>query len=550
MVLAWSQRTALGVVALAVRRVGRIARVACLATLACVACSSSAGSGAGDGGGSTTPSATSVTFDDGEVLTTAPKASIDIALHVSGDDARVTVWLEGDYADASLSVGEVVTSERKAKLTLHAPSVPATFTIRARLAGAPDARLGVSVSAAGFADVRVLSKYDGKRPSPSVTASVFVKSRCADLAAAFAKGQLVDGALAESGALSTPLTITSVPAGSHLSVLVRIRLYATGCVDLDALAPGGTHDVDVDILDRAMALDRTDLETSFTFTPESADFTAWSHMLDVAIGQAATALVPQGSSESQVLLDAMRAAVPASSQAAFDASRAQGGWDSRAATWLAQRTPTMRDRATAWMTAGKPESMGQLVAHLVPGASAGYATMALESLGAFDATLAGLAVISPFTWTADPQDVVHLAGTVHLWPTALTCAAGDGRARTSVPGALDAPNALGTLIDCTGLATSLVGAGVSYPSCAASCTASLCRQGIARMWSSARNASSAASADLPIEITASAPASVGDSAEPTQFDGAWVGQVGSSSSAYGAFGSKGVARGLKGSVPR
>ena len=538
MSLAWARRVALGVVAFSV--------------VACVACSgaSPGANAAADGGGGA--SGASVVFDDGDVLTIAPKVSVGIALHVSGDDASVAVWLEGDYADASLSLGDVMTVDRKASLTLHAPSVPATFSIRARAAGtagSSDARLAVSVSASGFASVRVTSRYDGKRPAPVVTASVFVKSTCADLAAAFTKGQLVDGALAESGALAAPLTIASVPAGSHVSVSVRIKLYAAGCVDLDALAPGAIHDVEVDVLDRAMALDQTDLETTFSFAPDSTDAAAWSHMLDGAIAQAANAFVPQGATESQLLLDAMRAIVPSSSQAAFDANRSQDAWDTRAASWLAQRTPSMRDRAVAWMTAAKPDAMGDLVAHLGPGQSAGYATMKLESLGALDATTAGLAVISPFTWTADAADVVHLGGALHVWPTALTCTAGDARARAAVSGSTDTATALASQIDCAGLSTALVGGGASYPGCASSCTASLCGQALAVMWTGARDASSAGGDDLPIGITASAPALVGDDAEPTAFTGAWVGQVGSANSPYGVFGTKGVAKGLRGSVP-
>src|SRR5260221_13288378 len=120
MVFALTRRVALGALALAF-----------------AACSTNSDSAVADGGGSGGGNGVSVAFDQAGVLTLAPKMSVDVALHVTGDDTNVNVWLEGDYADASLNVGDVNTADRPAAVTLHAPSVPATFTLRARVAGAP-----------------------------------------------------------------------------------------------------------------------------------------------------------------------------------------------------------------------------------------------------------------------------------------------------------------------------------------------------------------------------------------------------------------------------
>src|SRR5262245_4452282 len=73
----------------------------------------------------------SLTFDVGGVLLATPSQSIDIGVVLTGiPDQAVTVWLEGDYSDASLGASDIVTKGGKGTARLLAPSVPATFTLR------------------------------------------------------------------------------------------------------------------------------------------------------------------------------------------------------------------------------------------------------------------------------------------------------------------------------------------------------------------------------------------------------------------------------------
>jgi hypothetical protein len=513
--------------------VRRVAPGALAATIA--ACGSSHGNAspngaAPSGGGS---SAESVTFDAMGVVTAAPSQSVDIAFHVSGADAAVSLWLDGDYADASLANGMIGTTNQAATVTLHAPSVASTFAIHARIGGGPDAVLPISVSASGFASVRVVASYAGKRPMPSLTASVFVHSTCADLAGAFAKGQLTDGGLAATGTLGAPIAIGSVPAGSHVAISVRVKQYAAGCVDVSSLSPDATGDEPVAILDRPMALGSAQLNTTLTFEPGTDDLAAWQKMLDAAIADAAGAFA--GSNEAGALLDAMRAQIATSTaQSQYDASRSQGTWDTRTATWLSSKTPTMHDRITSWMVAAKPDMLGNLNAHIAGGAQNGYANFTLVSFAKLDATAAGFAASGPFALSADASDVLHVAGAIRAFPTALACAGGDARAVVQVPGSTDAANALASAIDCAGLTSSLVGSGTSYAGCDAACTATLCKSAISAMWSNAKGASAAeANGALPIAVSASAQAQVGDNAEPASFTGAWVGQVGTGGAMFG-----------------
>jgi hypothetical protein len=515
-----------------------------------IACSQSAAAPAPGADSGAPGMGESVAFDAQGVLTTMPRGSVDVGFHLTGEDAVVSIRLDGDYADASLSAGVVSTSGGHGSVTLHAPAVPATFAIVAHAAGGPDARLDVAVSASGFATIRVVPRYTGKRPADLVTASVFVKTTCADLAAAFASGQFQDGTPASSGALAMPLPLPTVPAGAHVAVVARIKQYANGCVDLDTLAADTARDVEVMMLNRPMALGAIDLVSGLSFQPDATQATAWTQMLDGAIARAGGAFVPSSASESTAILQAMRSLVPASGRAAFDAASTQYGWDARTTMWLAQHPPTMRSRALAWLNAGKPDALGTLALDILATPMPGYATFALKSYAGLDAAAIGMSVSTPASISADADDVLHMAATLHLWSTALVCETADARARMAVTGSTDSASALAMQIDCTGLASALVGTGVSYPACDAACTALLCKSALVAMWKNAHDASAVSADDSMIDMTVSAQATIADDASPAQFIGAWVGQVTSSQSSYAPFGIKGSAQGAETTIPR
>lgn len=448
-------------------------------------------------------------------------------------ETSISVWLEGDYLDASLSHDQLTAEGGRAAIILHAPSAPATFALRAKLRSGATARIDVAVSANGYGSVRIVSKYAGARLAPSIIGSVFLKSSCADLA----RLPLMDGAPMMTGTLTGPLNIPSVPAGSHVAVLVRIAHYATGCVDVDTLVPSVVRELPVTIEDLPMALDKTNLDSLFTLEPDATDRAKWDAMLAQAVTKASSAFIPQGAMESTVLLDAMQAAAPLGNQSQFGASRTTGTFEMKTATWLGAHLPLMTDRATTWLSAGKTEAFGNLTMHIANGPGPGLAAIDLKTFGRLDAAASGLSTRVPFGWTADPKDIVHLSGSVYVRPTALVTSAADGHARTDVVGSTNVASALGTQIDCAGLATSLVGAGVSYAGCGAACTAALCQTALSTMWKGATDASAAASEEAQIRMTASARADVGEYADPKQFSGDWVGEVSAPGATFGLKGS-------------
>jgi hypothetical protein len=505
--------------------------------------------GADEGGNTPAPvKPQAVRFDLDGVLTVAPGQIIDVRIVAPESSARVSVGLEGDYLDGSLGASEVVPENGVATVSLHAPTSPTTFSMRARLDGSNDARLDVSVSASGFGTLRIASKYTGRRSATFVVGSVFVKTSCPELA----QGALKDGAPKVSGPIGTPLVIPSVPAGTRVAVSIRVGHYANGCIDVDALVPGVTRDVSVDVFDRAMALDRTNLQTILTMAPDPVDRQAWDAMLEAATAKTLSAFVPEGMPESTALLDAMLASAPASAVSDFTTSRTQGTYEAKTSSWLAAHPPALRVRATAWTTAAKPDAFGDIGLHIDPGKSAGLAEVTLQTFGILPANEAGVTTRVPFGWTADAKtttldDTVHLSGSVYVSPTALVTRAADRHAVLDVPGSKGVPSALATQVDCAGLATALVGAGTSYPGCGATCTAILCAAGLEEMWTRAHEASATSLEVTQVGLTASARAEVGDDAEPVAFTGAWVGQVAAPGNK--SFALKGVAKAAYGTTP-
>ena len=517
MSFAWTPRIALG-----------------CALIACGCSSSSADSAMGPPS-SGTSSVAAVSFDDGGTLTALPSQSITLGITVVGADTNVTVWLEGDYLDASLSADTVASQGGHASVVLRAPALATTFTIGARIAGAADARMTVAVGAGGFGTINVVPHYSGPRATTAYRASLFVHSTCDDLA----KGALKDGVPAVDGTPFSKIVIPDVPAGAHVAVAVRVGHYIRGCSDVDAIVPQRTTDVAVSLYDVPMALDQTDLDVTLTFDPTSYEGD-WGPMFDAAAGRASSAFL--SGTESYALLDAIRATIALSAdKQTFDQARTSGGWDAKVTTWLGAHAPSMHERVQTWMAAAKSDPIGSLLIHLTATSESGNASASPTSFGGIAAADVGITAPSAFAWSADAADAVHLSGNVLLQATPLVTHLANAHAVSAVPQSTDVASALANAIDCTGLMANVVASGVLYGQCGAACAADACRTAIASAWSAACAPSIAADV-ATLKLTASGIAQVGDAAEPVTFTGAWLGQV---SAATGQFATKGTASGKK-----
>ena len=483
-----------------------------------------------DGGSAT------ISFDDGGVLTLAPKETATLDLSAAGlSDA--TVSLAGNYLDAFLDADAVDLSSGHGQVTLRAPSSPTTFSVLAA-SGQATARLDVSVSATGFANIRVTADYHGKRAVPLVVASTFVETTCAQIA-----GNVVDGSPRKVETFGDPILLGSVPTDGQVAVFVRIQHYATGCFDVASLAPGETRDVTVDVYDLPLDLADSSLETRFTFAPDPGDAQALESYFTQIVGPSVMeASFPSTSGESTRLLDAMASASGVASQ--FDAARSNKGWDAATSTWLSQHLPTMHDRVAQWLGEAVQSGVGDLTGHLAGDASKPIFTPSM--LGPLDAPSAGISAPLPFVWSGQANDVLSISGSIAIVPSKLACAAADLRAQIDVPSATGVADALATTIDCAGLGSALVPQGYAFGQCDASCVAGLCDAALNGLWNAGAASLDKTSDVLTLSLSVAAPADLIDTPQVQSYAGAWVGTFGYATQQIAT---KGVAKGAYGTLP-
>lgn len=508
----------------------RWARASCILALgAALACSEAIGTTPPqtDGG------AASIQFTEGSVVTLAPSDTLVLDLAATGV-ASANVSLVGSYLDAFLDASSVDLSSGQAHVTLHAPSSASTFSVLAA-SGDVTARLDVSVSATGFATVRVTVDYQGKRAVPIVAASTFIEQTCAELGTSAQDGSpLVYGTDGET------LVIPSVPTDGRVAVAVRIAHYATGCVDITSLTPNQIDDVTVPVFDLPLDLADSSLDARFTFAPDPGDATS---LASYFAGVADTVIDATFSEdEAGGLLDAMQSA--STSPSAFGAARDQNDWDSAVSGWLAQHTPSMHERVATWMAEAALGTVGDLTGSVTGAAS--KPTFAPSMLGPLDAASAGVTAQSPFTWSGQANDVLSLTGTIQIVSSELACAAADYRASVDVENANGVVSALVSEIDCGGLGTELANGGDAFGQCDATCMSDLCASGLAAEWAAGAKSLAQTTNLLSLSINVAAPVDVGDAAQVESYAGSWVGSFSTQNTSVST---KGIAKAANGTLP-
>lgn len=490
--------------------------------------------------------ALSLAFDVEGALRLTPRATSLVGIVAPTDVQEVALSLEGSYEDASLAEARVHLEGGRGSVLLYAPTVPATFALRARTlsskgdAPVADGVVNVAVSSQGYAVLRVRPTYGGKRPAQTILASVVVRSDCATLA----KGPVKDGNPIDAAPAGQPILLVDVPAEGHVSVVARVARYAVGCVDLDTLVAGSVRDVPVMVHDLPLSLATAHYGASLTLDPSTPDDAAWRAAYDAGVALALDTFMPAGASEGARLLDAMARAAPTADASAFAGARTQEQWDPKVAAWLGAHGPSLRARAQAYASAGRDDARGPLLVALRPteGDPEGQVTTAAQALGGLTAAALELGPEGLFRWQADSEDSLRLAGALRFSPSSLACAAADGRGRLAVAGARGAADAVASGMDCGGLARELVPSGVAYGACGALCIQGLCEGGLSVLWRDAAQSSTTRGEATRLELTASARAGLTDLPEATSFEGTWVGDV---TSPGARFGLKGVFSGRK-----
>jgi hypothetical protein len=435
----------------------------------------------------------------------------------------VNLSLEGNYGDAALTTGQVTLGATPAHVTLECSSTTAAFTIIAQ-AGGQSVPLHVTVATSGSATVLASPIYSGHRLTPQFYATEYPLSTCAELTATAPDAGAAKWTAGPSGA---PIAL-SVTAGERAAIQMRIGHYAFGCADVDPLVPAASIALPVQVYDIPMALALTNLAASFPFSFDPKG-TSWTNVAGAATSRIKWAFFGASSPDATVLLDAMAGAItdPAG-QAQFDQLRQSQGWDGTTKTWLAAmpHLPRIGDRAAAWLNAAATDTVGPLVLQIGAATGTGTAPVFATTLGGLSWNAAGISQPPPFQWTADANDTIHIEGAIDLASTPLFAHEADLKAAGTVKGAVDCPSAVAAGIDCGGLGMQLAAkTGVSYGTCDATCTGNLCASALAAVWSAAAAPAAGGADIIHTTITASAPATVGDLAEPAYVTGGWLGNM-------------------------
>jgi hypothetical protein len=468
-------------------------------------------------------------FEPNTTLTISPKATqLLTVLAVPAGLFRVRFALLGSGSDsapgdAALDASEIDTDPTTgvAQVTLTAPSVPTTFTVRASVSTL-QTQLGVSVSALNYTTLRVLPSYSGKRPVTSWTATARAGVKCASLMG----NPPPDGDLSVTAAVGMHLDIVEVPVGVDLAVTLRVGHYIGGCADQSALSEEDGNQVLVYASDRPVNLDATALDLSFGPTLPEATLTK---LMSSSVSVTESALSNGTASDVTALLDAMREATVATSRDAFSAARQAHAWDAALSAAFGTGAATrLRDPADRWFNAGLTGFYAADTFSGELGALPGGALLTLNTVAQVPAASAGFPTTFQTTWSADSSDTLLLGTELSWLPSRLLTALAVAPALVEFPQAATADGALAQSVNCTLVGTTLLAQGsvpgsVVYNGCDEACSVSACSAAVTALWKSAGDASGGTSATLT--VTGTGAAQVGDDASVTSLSGSWVGQL-------------------------
>ncbi|MGK4005558.1 hypothetical protein WMF31_23230 [Sorangium sp. So ce1036] len=433
-----------------------------------------------------------------------PPAPYKVSFSLLGDAGGA--WLDRTTATAD--------DEGRAWVELHASNL-STFRLRAATKEGLAAELGVAVSAEGFGTLRVTPVYQGTRFANGWTASVVAGATCEELAATAPEAPM--GALVAHGGPGGPVVVTGAPVGPSLAVALHSGRTLWGCARERELQAGITRDVRVPIKDLPVDLAATRLD--MTLTIASAE--GLDALLEASTERMIHGFLPDGE-EAASLLDAMELAAPPEEADAFMARRAALGWDTTAREHLAALSPRLQDRCRGWARAGLAEAPLSIVGSLSGAVDMpGRALFNVSRFGSLPAASAGVPSDQTMSWTADPGDVLRLAGTLSWSPSRYVGGAAGLGAAAEMPATRSIAAALAAAAECPALGAALGG----YPGCNSTCMATLCARGLELRRLASMEAPDRAGPTGKLVVNASGHAQIDSTGAPMKWTADWLGTV-------------------------
>ncbi len=466
------------------------------------------GGQSGDGDGDLGIDPETIVFERSSTLTLLPTEVAELRVLVEPAE-RQTVTFD-ILADAETFDGFLLEASTKvqddgiASISIQAPSMPATFAVRAKL-GNQEAQLAVSVSAQGYGTLNVHPNYLGKRSIERWTASARAGTSCEQLGSYWQ-----DGSLTASGMSSVKLD--SVPSGVSIAVSLRGDELVSGCTTLTNVKADGVLDVTVEVNDRPLGVSGSQLFLSLGIDSTT---TIFAQHLDSAIQLALTTLKGNATSDANALFRRIRQEIDPDSLAEFDANATTANLEELVGmTWPSKTA--LSEALTTLLTDA---------AELIPGPKTFQGTLSIQgdnsilelfTAAEVSAEDAGFVTNSVWSVSAESTTTLVLGGVLEYrtvgWLAAIA------KASTISP---PVPTLQNTA-DCAALGiawTEANGADI-YQECDAECSTSLCDQAIETLWADVEETGEL----VKLHVGITGEAETQGPAEVSGFSGTWIGR--------------------------
>lgn len=465
----------------------------------------------------------SVSFAESGTLELLP-AEVRKVEVITDANAKVKLLLLGDAFDASLDAGEVVADANgRAHFELRAPTQPAAFVVRAKVGESATAELDVSVSEFGFATVRIVPKYTGKRDLGGWTADILVGQSC-DVALAIDPDDPTP--LHDEAAENEQPIIESVPVGPQLAIAVRSEALAAGCVTFTASKPDSTEEVQVTVFDRPMLLDGVTLDVSLDFTPTGEGY---GPLLEASIADLAEVAFPAQTPFTTILLDAMEAELDAGPASSLAYLRTESALEENVALVLdgyhAHDTCIeLESSAIGFALTDAQSNTSRIEGRISTEPDYLTPTFELASFSGLAPADVGAPEEVPFSWNATADDVLVMSGVLPVSNTRLAGAFMKSALSAQRGAPTPVPVAIASLADCSQIATVIASAGVE--GCSADCLEDACTAAITTRWGLGLAAGDSGDGSIgSLQISVAGDAKVDATLAPTSFLGTWLGTL-------------------------